>query len=138
MNKHAREDAFHIILTGNPEGIMDMLKKLPASKTFRYVVRSVAPTELCRYYSLAHYGYILRDEHVLNRVAAPTKLIEYLYYGIIPIVKYERIGDSFRLGYEHISYKDDLSKLIPHKSKKNREIALMMSSQNTDNILSKY
>ena len=138
MIKYSVPNHFHILLTGDIKGVKKMMEAMSPEKTFRYIIRSVAPTELGIFYSIAHYGYILRDEHVLNREAAPTKLIEYLYYGIIPIVKYERIGDSFRLGYEHVNYQDDLSLLTQRKSDKNKEIALVLSSRNSDKKISNY
>lgn len=85
---------------------------------------------------LAHYGFILRDKHILNRVAAPTKMVEYLFFGIIPIVKYEEIGDVLKLGYEYISYKSDLSNLEPKKSKKNENIAMTLLNRNSETELS--
>jgi hypothetical protein len=43
---------------------------------------------------LAHeYGFVLRDESLVNRVACPTKLVEYLYWGVLPVVITPRIGD---------------------------------------------
>lgn len=138
MIENAVPNHFHILLTGNVSGVEKMVETVSPDHSFRYIIRSVAPSELSTYYSLAHYGYILRDEHVLNRVAAPTKLIEYLYYGIIPIVKYERIGDPFRLGYQYVNYQKDLSQLLPCKSEKNKEIALILSSRNSDKKLSDY
>lgn len=138
MIKNAAPNHFHILLTGDVSGVEKIIETMSPEHSFRYIIRSVAPSDLSTYYSLAHYGYILRDEHVLNRVAAPTKLIEYLYYGIIPIVKYERIGDSFRLGYEHVNYQDDLSLLLPCKSEKNKNIAHILSSRNSDKKLCDY
>ncbi len=132
MIKNTTTNHFHILLTGDVKGVEKIMSDLTPNKSFRYIIRSVKPSELSSYYSISHYGYILRDEHILNRVAAPTKLIEYLYYGIIPIVKYERIGDSYRLGYEYISYQNDLSKLLPKKSPKNKEIAITLSTRNSD------
>jgi hypothetical protein len=33
----------------------------------------------------AHYGLLLREEIVVNKVSCPTKLIEYLAYGVVPV-----------------------------------------------------
>ena len=75
----------------------------------------------------------MRDDIVLNRVAAPTKLIEYLSYGLIPIVKTINIGDSVKMGYEYILYNEDLNGLSAKKSDKNEEVAaavLRLSAEN--------
>lgn len=42
---------------------------------------------------LSHFGLLLRDDVKVNNVACPTKLIEYLHFGVIPIVKNKHIGD---------------------------------------------
>jgi len=85
-------------------------------------VISVKPDELEDYYELAHYGFILRDDILVNRVANPTKLAEYLQYGIIPVVKLVDIGDYARFDYEYLSYGDLNNSLIARKSNKNRVI----------------
>ena len=89
----------------------------------RVHVDSVKPEVLGLYYAISHYGFILRDQHILNKVANPTKLIEYLYYGIIPIVKYIDIGDFISLGYEYRSINDMLTVFTNVKSSKNINIA---------------
>lgn len=68
----------------------------------RISVLSVSPDDLGAYYELAHYGFILRDDILVNRVANPTKLAEYLQYGITPIVKLMEIGDYKDLGYNFV------------------------------------
>lgn len=65
-------------------------------------IDSVSKEDLPIYYSLATYGFILRDNHILNKVSNPTKLSEYLQFGIIPIVLSEDIGDYKEMGYEYI------------------------------------
>ena len=120
-----------IIMTQEEERANEIVSKLPNSDSV--VVKSVLPKDLNLYYSIAHYGFILRDDIVLNRVAAPTKLIEYLSYGLIPIVKTINIGDSVKMGYEYISYNEDLNGLSAKKSDKNEEVAaavLRLSAEN--------
>ena len=85
-------------------------------------VISVKPEELESYYEMANYGFILRDDILVNRVANPTKLAEYLQYGIVPIVKLVDIGDYARFKYEYISYQELSNELAPRKSQKNRDI----------------
>ena len=66
-----------------------------------------------------HYGFCLRENHVLNRVACPTKIIEYLVLGIIPILDYEDIGDFKSMGMNYLSVKDILSHNIPTEEERN-------------------
>jgi len=113
-----------IILTGQIE---DAKQKIAENNlTEKIILRTAKPEELPNYYSLAHAGFILRDEHVLNKVAAPTKLLEYMYYGLMPIVDYEKIGDFFDLGYEFVKYDAISNTMQPIKSKKNSEIITSM------------
>jgi hypothetical protein len=99
------------------------------------VLKSVQPESLNYYFSLAHYGFILRDDHVLNSVANPTKLMEYLCYGITPIVDFEDIGDMQSYSYEYIKYDSIDCHLKPYKSDRNVEIfkeILAMNMEITD------
>lgn len=93
------------------------------------IVKSVAPDELPNYYQLAHYGFVLRDPHILNQVACPTKMVEYLYHGIVPIVKSEDIGDFKELGYEFIEVEAVNDNMGQYKSVKNRDIVRGILSQ---------
>ncbi|MBU3133163.1 hypothetical protein KPL40_11955 [Clostridium gasigenes] len=86
------------------------------------ILKSVLPSELSKYYSISNYGFVLRDEHILNKVACPTKIVEYMQNGIIPIVKSEEIGDFLQLGYEFIRVDDINNKLSNKKSDKNKLI----------------
>ncbi|MEC3906301.1 hypothetical protein VOI54_04685 [Tamlana sp. 2201CG12-4] len=42
------------------------------------------------------YGFLLRDDHVVNNVACPTKMNSYMASGVIPIYS-ETIGDFFEM-----------------------------------------
>ncbi|MCD6333470.1 MAG: hypothetical protein J7L89_09380 [Bacteroidales bacterium] len=122
-----------LILSGQKKQFEEKIKRrnIPAD---RINVLSVSPEDLGLYYELAHYGFILRDDMLVNRVANPTKLAEYLQYGIIPIVKLAEIGDYARFGYEYVLYHMALQKqwmrsLQPHKSRLNRQVYQKMSRQ---------
>ncbi len=54
-------------------------------------------------------GFICREDHLLNSVACPTKLVEYLMLGVVPIVDFIELGDFVELGYEYIRYEDILN-----------------------------
>lgn len=64
---------------------------------------SVPKQEVYRYYADADYGFVLRDDTIVNRVACPTKLVEYLSCGVIPIVIQPRIGDFLENGYSYLT-----------------------------------
>ncbi len=121
----------YIILTGQVEEAEKKIADFNLSKK-RILVRTAKPNELSTYYSLSHFGFILRENHVLNRVAAPTKLLEYLYYGLTPVVDYKEIGDFYYLGYEHISYTDVSDNMLPRKSEINNKILKAILANNKE------
>jgi hypothetical protein len=63
------------------------------------------PEEIKEVYKRCHYGFSLRDNVTVNNVACPTKIIEYIQYGIVPILDTPMIGDFNDLGLEYISGK---------------------------------
>jgi len=74
---------------------------------------TVPKAEVGKYYLQADLGFVLREDNIINRVACPTKLIEYLAYGIIPIVLQARIGDFAEYGYSYVLLSDLLAGNIP-------------------------
>lgn len=123
---------FFQILTGDPD---NMLRKIidKGIDTKNIDVRAVQPSELSEYYKKAHYGFILRDDIIINNVACPTKLIEYMNYGIIPVVQSDRIGDFSEMNYERLSIKD-LTRFLPlKKSEKNIQIIKTIYNNNLVN-----
>jgi len=121
-----------ILLTGEKKNLEMKLKDMDLDNKLNIFVKSVHPSELSAYYQIAHYGFILRDEHILNKVANPTKLVEYLYYGIVPIVKYKYIGDYAEYGYENIMLSELTNQLLPVKSNINRKIAKHLMHENNE------
>jgi len=75
---------------------------LPATTLSKITVDHKTPDELASLYAECHYGFILREDNVVNHVACPTKLVEYLAMGIIPIVNTENIGDFKKMGMQYI------------------------------------
>lgn len=117
-----------LILTGEPIK-MQALIDLYIPNGHQIIVKSLEPEELSQVYKSCHYGFVLRDDILVNTVACPTKLIEYLYYGITPIVLSDKIGDFKKYGYERISY-TNLEDLKPKKSITNNHIIQKLMSEN--------
>ncbi len=119
------------LLTGEPDRMRQLLAKhgLPTDGNLR--VLTVDPRELGDYYRQAHYGFILRDDITINRVACPTKMVEYLFHGMIPVVKSPWIGDFAEMGYEYISYENFSDDLPPMKSEVNRRLVHDMITENS-------
>ena len=61
----------------------------------------------------ADFGFLLREDSPVNRVAFPTKLIEYIQNGVIPILDFEDIGDMPAYGIQYITLGDFVSGKIP-------------------------
>jgi GT2 family glycosyltransferase len=76
-------------------------------------IKSVSKEKIDEYYYKSDFGFILRDDIVINRVACPTKLTEYMTYGIIPIVIQPHIGDFKELGYSYLTLDDFINGNIP-------------------------
>ncbi len=66
-------------------------------------------------YQESHYGFILREDIVVNHVACPTKLIEYLAMGVVPIVDCEKIGDFSEMGMKYVYLHDLLDLNLPNE-----------------------
>lgn len=116
-----------LILTGHVSAFMRWLENYEAIPRNRIKILSVEPQHLWLYYSVMNYGFVLRDNIDVNQVANPTKLVEYLFYGIVPIVLSPKIGDYDELGYDYIIAEDLCRrKLTPAKSAKNQHIIAKM------------
>lgn len=66
---------------------------LEAGAVRRFSCVTVPPAQVKDYYLTHQYGFVLREADLVNAVACPTKLVEYLYWGVLPIVITPRIGD---------------------------------------------
>jgi hypothetical protein len=107
------ESIEYVVLTGEKEKFEKLVAQYGLLENIK--ILSLPASELPNIYKIANYGFILRDDIPLNNVASPTKLIEYLHFGIIPIVRSEKIGDFYDLGYEYIKI-DDFSTSVIKKS----------------------
>ena len=76
------------------------------SKDIDMIVESKSPEDLYKEYETCDFGFVLRDSSPVNYVACPTKIIEYLKFGIIPVLKSTEIGDFIKLGMKYVSYTD--------------------------------
>jgi hypothetical protein len=85
-----RSEMTHTFLTSDAERLRD---KLQQAGIKNFTCASVPASSVKNHYLTHSFGYILREEILVNAVACPTKLIEYLYWGVIPIVITPRIGD---------------------------------------------
>jgi hypothetical protein len=99
-----------LFVTGDPEA----LKRMACECNLQDVeIRSASWHEMPALYAQATYGFVLREDTIVNTVACPTKLVEYLESGVIPVVKEPNIGDFLRNGYRYVKSGDFTSGLLP-------------------------
>jgi hypothetical protein len=67
----------------------------------RLTVRSAQPAEVWDVYAQSRFGILYREDNVINRVACPTKLAEYLHFGLLPVLGPADIGDFRELGMNY-------------------------------------
>ena len=69
--------------------------------------------ELAAAYQAADFGLILRDPSPVNRVSCPTKLVEYLLFGMVPVVRSPHLGDFHKLGFAYATEEEFKDGFIP-------------------------
>ena len=66
---------------------------------------SVTPEAVQRALPNYDFGFLLREDTVVNRVSCPTKLVEYLLHGVIPIME-AAVGDFNAAGLRYVPVED--------------------------------
>lgn len=86
------DSSAHLTLLTKEEAEARQIAELYGIKSFdvKYVSLQELDKELAKY----KYGFLLREDNIVNRVATPTKMNSYLSVGIIPI--YSNVVDSFK------------------------------------------
>jgi glycosyltransferase involved in cell wall biosynthesis len=129
-------NVYFYILTGEKVKMLELFETKALNNKKNIFIDSVKPSELNKYYKKAHYGFILRDDVVVNNVACPTKIIEYLAYGLTCITLTSKIGDFETLGFDHLNLNQlNKDQLKASKSLKNNQIYCNISSENTPSNL---
>lgn len=98
-------------LSPNPEMASELAAEIDAGNHIYF--GTMSHDELMRFYRKCDFGYVLREDNVVNNVACPTKIVEYLANGIIPVIDSGRIGDFDALGMRAITVKDFEQGLVP-------------------------
>ncbi len=104
-------------------------------------IRSAGRSELPLEYATASFGFILREHSIVNIVACPTKLIEYLHFGVIPIVSETSIGDFEASGYQYIAAQDFAAGRLPSSEdqeamrRANRNVADLLAHKSQTELL---
>ena len=76
MNNHDNKSYTYYFLTLNQNEMRSIITKtLKKDFKSKIIYDTVNPSELHKYYNIADYGFLIRDDHPLNRVANPTKML---------------------------------------------------------------
>jgi hypothetical protein len=133
IEKNQTGNIEYIILTGDLKEFEYKISKRKINKQ-NIELKTVLPKELVNFYQKADFGFLLRDDNIVNQVASPTKMIEYLSFGIIPIVVTPNIGDYLSYSFEFLTI-DKFNTAIKKpdcKSAKNISIAQNLLNKNNE------
>lgn len=108
----------YLVLTGNAEAMSHRLQAAGLDQSVE--VQSVPQEQVFDYYAQADLGFVLRDDDIINQVACPTKLAEYLGCGVIPVVLQPRIGDFHEYGFAYLLLEDLLQGRLPGPAERER------------------
>lgn len=117
-----RADLTYTFLTGD---VVSLRSKLESAGLRNVVCESVHPNIVKDHYLEHVYGYILREPNLINEVACPTKLIEYLFWGVLPVVITPQIGDFDSSTLQCVTLDNFLADHLPDESAQ-----IAMRSQN--------
>lgn len=76
----------------------------------------VDKSKIGEHYARSDFGFVLRDDNAVNRVACPTKLFDYLSFGVIPIVRSAHLGDFIHYGYNYVTEEDFCDGFFPDRT----------------------
>ncbi len=102
--------AYHIFTPDTREFQKQWGKRV---KPARMIIETRKHGDLHAEYQKCHYGFVLREDSVINRVSCPTKLAEYLCEGIVPILASPFIGDFIEMNMRYISLENFIKKKLP-------------------------
>lgn len=83
---HMNDKAKLLVLTKDKEGFNDILNKVGDKELKEFItVKSLGYKDVPKYLNASDVAFLLRDNHVMNAVASPTKLSEYMACGL-PVI----------------------------------------------------
>lgn len=97
----ARPETRFTFLVPRPEHLKELYRERHGGE-LDAEVECVPLDEVAERYREHAFGLALREDVIVNRAACPTKLVEYLQQGLVPIVDSPRVGDFERLGYRYV------------------------------------
>lgn len=95
-----------IMLVGSIDRFNDSYRDSFDRVKDKWHLNSVSPDQVASYYQKAQFGFLVRSDSIVNRVACPTKLVEYLKFGVVPVLDSSDLGDFKSLGMRYLSIGD--------------------------------
>ncbi len=121
-----RNDKKYVYLVSDKSAFSNMVSHVNLSERgVDYYYDSVPKECVEGYYEKADFGFIIREDNIVNAVSCPTKLTEYICNGVIPIKNEYSLGDFS--GIKYISVEKFVRNQIP-TAEKLREIAIYNGS----------
>jgi len=105
-------------LSPHPETASEMAAEVDSGNQIFF--GSMNHEELMRFYRKCDFGYVLREDNVVNNVACPTKIVEYIANGIIPVIDSDRIGDFSALGMRAVPVAEFERGQVPDADERSR------------------
>ncbi len=91
------------LLTPDVEGLRRALARAGAGEeTPGLGLRSASQAQVFDTYLRSDFGLLLREDCTVNRVACPTKLVEYLRFGVVPVLATPNVGDFVAMGMRYV------------------------------------
>ena len=87
--------------TSDPDALM--ARWGPGEGKNHITAACIPPEEMDRAYRGCQYGLLLREDSPINAVACPTKLMEYIVHGLVPVLKSTAVGDVEAMGLGYIT-----------------------------------
>lgn len=96
---HRFPNAFFLIFSHHKDVFLKHLRHAGIEER-HYKVDAVSHTEIFNVLQMADFGFLLRDNSVVNQVASPTKFGEYCLCGL-PVIMTNSVGDFSDLAKRH-------------------------------------
>ncbi len=97
-----------LVLTKDQEGFNNILDKIGENSLKEYItIKSLGYKDVPKYLNASDVAFLLRDNHVMNAVASPTKLSEYMACGL-PVIS-TRVSEKW-LDEEGMKYIYDVER----------------------------
>jgi hypothetical protein len=122
---HNQKNAKFLILSKDTTSISKLLESY--SDIRNKVIFTSADNEIiCKYYNAADFGILFRENSIMNNVASPTKLAEYLLSGL-PVIISEGVGD-----YSNFCRDKNVGFVISEEQLKENSLLDIQSFQSAD------